>query len=432
LAAAVLWMGSGAGGALATARAATAGGIQAATAGASQVTAAAAGPAQQEARLQKRLSADLGADGGQVGALVVDISTGQTLFAENPNLAAPPASLEKLYTSVAALNVLGEHARFDTDVYGVGKLAAGGVWDGNLYLRGGGDPTFGDGYWNRLYEDGHGPTAAQLATKLAARGIRRVTGHIYADESLFDTDRGGPATDNQPDVADYGGELSALVYDHGAAPGFWSPATFTAHEVALTLRSMGVHVSTTRRTETTPAGAVLLASVMSPPLSTLLRLMDVPSDDLIADMLDKQLGARVADQGTLAAGASVISRTIGADYGIHPTIFDGSGLDHADRSTPLQIVSLLRTLVGTPTGDVLQSALPIVGEQGTVQGIGVKTAAQGHCTAKTGTLNNVTNLAGYCSARAGDTLAFAIMLDGPSNYPALAELSRAVGAIAGF
>ena len=55
----------------------------------------------------------------------------------------------------------------------------------------------------------------QLAKQLRHAGIRRVTGHIFADESLFDTDRGGPATNNLPDTPDYGGEMSALVYDHG-------------------------------------------------------------------------------------------------------------------------------------------------------------------------------------------------------------------------
>ena len=52
-------------------------------------------------------------------------------------------------------------------------------------------------------------------TQLRKAGIRRVTGHIFADESLFDRDRGGPATHNRADTPDYGGEMSALVYDHG-------------------------------------------------------------------------------------------------------------------------------------------------------------------------------------------------------------------------
>ena len=78
-------------------------------------------------------------------------------------------------------------------------------------------------------------------------------------------------------------------------------------------------------------------------------------------------------------------------------------------------MTLLRKVWTTPTGELLHAALPIVGEQGTVASIGHHTPAQGHCVAKTGTLNGVTNLAGYCQARGGDTLAFALMIDGPAN-----------------
>src|SRR6202034_3805957 len=126
-----------------------------------------------------------------------------------------PASVEKLYTTVAVLNLLGPSTRLQTTVLGTGTLGHGGVWHGNLYLRGGGDPTFGDGTWNREYADGYGPNAAQLVSQLRKAGIRRVTGHIFADETLFDRDRGGPDTHNRADIPDYGGEMSSLVYDHG-------------------------------------------------------------------------------------------------------------------------------------------------------------------------------------------------------------------------
>lgn len=382
--------------------------------------------------LERRLLAALNAGGAHSGAIVEDVSDRAVLFAQQPDVERPPASVEKLYTSVAALNVLGPRARFPTTVLGRGTLGPGGVWHGNLYLRGGGDPTLGDGAWNRAYADGYGPTASQLAVQLRRDGIRRVRGHIFADESLFDSDRGGPATHNQPDIPDYGGELSALVYDHGmTAPGM-SPAVFAAHELALTLRARGVRVAAAGRTQVTPAGAKPLARVQSPPLSVLIRLMDVPSDDLIADMLAKQLGARMLGRGTLAAGASEIRQTVSSDYGINPVIFDGSGLDRADRTSPAQIVSLLRIVWGTPTGNLLYAALPIVGEQGTVKGIGAHTRAQGNCVAKTGTLDNVTNLAGYCTTRDHHTLAFALMIDGPPNYVAASQLGKAVAAIANY
>jgi serine-type D-Ala-D-Ala carboxypeptidase/endopeptidase (penicillin-binding protein 4) len=382
--------------------------------------------------LQRQIKRGLAQSGPHVGLLVRDISSGQLLDTRDPTLPRPPASVEKLYTTVAALDLLGPAARLQTTVLGTGGLDDGGVWHGNLYLHGGGDPTLGDGNWNRIYEDGYGPTAAELAKQLRRAGIRRVTGHLFADDSLFDTDPGGPATHNLADTPDYGGEMSALVYDHGMSAARMPPAVFTAHELALTLRGMGIRVGAASRTQPTPANAVELAHVESPPLSVLVRLMDVPSDDLIADMLAKQLGARLVGEGTLAAGAQEITQVIAHDYALHPTIFDGSGLDRSDRTTPADVVTLLSKVWATPTGALLHAALPIVGEQGTVAGIGVHTPAQGGCVAKTGTLDRVTNLAGYCRARNGDTLVFALMIDGPENYQSFPVLSRVVAAIARY
>jgi D-alanyl-D-alanine carboxypeptidase/D-alanyl-D-alanine-endopeptidase (penicillin-binding protein 4) len=86
----------------------------------------------------------------------------------------------------------------------------------------------------------------------------------------------------------------------------------------------------------------------------------------------------------------------------------------------------------TPTGQTLRDSLPVVGVSGTTRRIGVKTAAQGRCVGKTGTLDYVTNLAGYCHSRGGHTLAFAIFLDGPSNETSIQLLSRMVGPIARY
>jgi len=382
--------------------------------------------------LKRQINVALAHSGRHVGLLVYDISGRQALDARAAGVPRPPASVEKLYTTVATLQLLGPQARLQTTVLGTGGLGAGGVWHGDLYLHGGGDPTLGDGNWNKIYEDGYGPTALDLAKQLRRTGIRRVTGHIFADDSLFDTDPGGPATHNLADTPDYGGEMSALVYDHGMSTARMPPAVFAAHELALTLRGIGVRVRAAGRTQPTPPAAVELTHVESPPLSVLVRLMDVPSDDLIADLLAKQLGARLAGEGTLAAGAQEITQVIAQDYGLHPTIFDGSGLDRRDRTTPSDVVTLLSKVWATPTGELLHAALPIVGKQGTVVSIGVRTPAQGRCAAKTGTLNGVTNLAGYCQARDGHTLAFALMIDGPANWQSYVVLGRVVAAIARY
>jgi D-alanyl-D-alanine carboxypeptidase/D-alanyl-D-alanine-endopeptidase (penicillin-binding protein 4) len=161
----------------------------------------------------------------------------------------------------------------------------------------------------------------------------------------------------------------------------------------------------------------------------LVNLMDVRSDDLFAEMLTKQLGVRFGGAGTVIAGAKVIESAI-AGYGVHPSVVDGSGLSRDDRTSPAEVVSLLRQVWRKPIGNELAAALPLVGVNGTVQGVGVHTRAQGRCIAKTGTLNDVTNLAGYCTNRIGHAVAFALFIDGPPNFVAIKLLSQMVGAIA--
>ena len=159
--------------------------------------------------------------------------------------------------------------------------------------------------------------------------------------------------------------------------------------------------------------------------------MDVPSDDFFAEMLTKQLGARFGPTGSIQAGAGVISRVIDS-LGLHPRIVDGSGLSRSNISSPGQIVALLRTMWNTAMGRELVDALPVVGVNGTVQRIAAHTFAQGRCMAKTGTLNYVTNLAGYCTAQNRHVLAFALMMDGPPNWTATQLLNRLVPAIARY
>lgn len=382
-------------------------------------------------KLRRALAKALRAAGPQSGALVVDMGSGAQLFSVRAAVKRPPASVEKLYTTVALAELLGPQARLHTTVLGTGKLVHG-TWRGNLYLRGGGDPTFGDAGFNRVWEQGFGPTPNQLIGQLLAKGIRRVSGRVYADESLFDTRRGGLMTNYAPDTPDYGGQLSALVYDHGSARRHLGPASFAVKEFVLTMRGSGIAAKAARKTAKTPKRARVLAVVSSPPMAVMTRLMDVPSDDLFADLFDKQLGVQFGSGGTLSAGAKVISDTIANDYDLHPTILDGSGLSRNDRSSPLEIVDLLREVWHTPVGSQLAASLPVVGRQGTVQTIGLKSPAVGRCIAKTGSLNNVTNLAGYCNSLGGRRLAFALFIDGPPNATGFALESRMVGAIARF
>jgi D-alanyl-D-alanine carboxypeptidase/D-alanyl-D-alanine-endopeptidase (penicillin-binding protein 4) len=184
------------------------------------------------ASLEKRLRRA----GAGASALVFDLNAHRILFALRPDALRPPASLEKLYTSVAVLRRLGPGATLLTRVLGTGRLGARGAWRGNLYLRGGGDPTLGDQRFNRTWEEGYGPTATQLTDELAARGIRRVNGAVIGDPSLFDARPGPPSSGYSPDISDLGGQLAGLTYDHGSTAGSLSPGAFAARQLARTMR----------------------------------------------------------------------------------------------------------------------------------------------------------------------------------------------------
>jgi serine-type D-Ala-D-Ala carboxypeptidase/endopeptidase (penicillin-binding protein 4) len=382
-------------------------------------------------RLRAALRHWLRVAGPGTGALVYDLTAASALYAARDGVTREPASVEKLYTTVAVVRRFGVHMRLHTALLGAGHLGPGGVWHGDLYLKGGGDPTFGDGTFNKVWEMGYGPTATQLTAQLEHHGIHSVTGHVIGDGSIFDAARGGPRTGFAPDTPDYGGQLSGLTYDHGSVIGAHSPEAFAAKQLTATMRAVGLHATAAPAPGAAPRHARRLASVSSPPLSIMVGLMDIPSDDLIADLLTKQLGRRFEHEGSIDAGARVISSEIAA-YGLHPRIGDGSGLSRVDRSSPAEVVSLLRQVWHTPVGHVLSTSLPVLGVNGTVRRIGVGTPAQGHCIGKTGTLNYVTNLAGYCHARGGHMLAFALFLDGPSNEQSIALLTHLTGAIASY
>ena len=98
-------------------------------------------------------------------------------------------------------------------------------------------------------------------------------------------------------------------------------------------------------------------------MSQLVGLTARPSDDFFAEMLLKALGARFGGAGTTAAGAAVVERYL-ARLHLQPTVVDGSGLSRSDRTTSLDVVTLLRDLSpgGIPSlqsiGEVVRESLP--------------------------------------------------------------------------
>jgi D-alanyl-D-alanine carboxypeptidase/D-alanyl-D-alanine-endopeptidase (penicillin-binding protein 4) len=260
---------------------------------------------------------------------------------------------------------------------------------------------------------GQGTTVSKLAALVRAAGIRSVSGNVDGDESWFDSLRGEPASGYALDP-DLEGDLSALAFNRGATGsqrGAHTPAAYAALQLRGALRAVGVTVHG-GGAATAPPEATLLATASSPPLATLLGLTLPPSDNFFAETLLKDLGARYGGAGTTAAGAAIVRATIARLFGLHPHVLDGSGLSHADSTTPKQVVTLLTALSHSPLGTTLRDNMAIAGHTGTLSKRMRHTPASGRCQAKTGTLIGVSNLAGYCQAQNGDILAFAFFCDG--------------------
>ncbi|MGH2868534.1 MAG: D-alanyl-D-alanine carboxypeptidase/D-alanyl-D-alanine-endopeptidase [Solirubrobacteraceae bacterium] len=388
--------------------------IAASVSAAAAVPASAAQPHAPAARgLTNTLSTTMRAAGRASGAVVLDLNTGQTLFSDNPRVGRLPASVQKLYTTSAALLKFGPRGTLSTSVLGVGSMR-GATFVGTLYLRGGGDPTFGSaGFDHANY--GTGANVQRLAGQLrAATGLGALQGAIVADESMLDSRRGTPATGYAPSGY-VEGELSALSFNRGWADAYGStyvphPAIESGQQLGAALRAAGVKVpaATRIRAGTTPAGAQPLTALASPPMATLLALTNTPSDNFFAETLLKDLGARFGAGGSTTAGVGVVAATIAATFGLHPRFDDGSGLSGYDRTTPSDVVSLLRQQAADRP---FISSLAVAGETGTLAHEMRGTYAQGRCRGKTGTLTNASNVVGYCHARDGHTLAYALLMN---------------------
>jgi D-alanyl-D-alanine carboxypeptidase/D-alanyl-D-alanine-endopeptidase (penicillin-binding protein 4) len=107
------------------------------------------------------------------GLQVVDLTSGEEVYAVNPDQLLNPASTMKVVTAAAALHHLGPAFRWSTDVAYRGTLDASGTLHGDLWVVGHGDPTFGRG---DLYE---------LVADLRLNGVRRIEGSVYFDDSYF-------------------------------------------------------------------------------------------------------------------------------------------------------------------------------------------------------------------------------------------------------
>jgi D-alanyl-D-alanine carboxypeptidase/D-alanyl-D-alanine-endopeptidase (penicillin-binding protein 4) len=393
-----------------------------------------------------------------VGISLLDLETGEEVYAYNTESYFIPASLQKVIISAAALSLLGEEYRFQTKVEYEGALDEQGTLKGDLFIRGGGDPTLSLDVISKWEQ------AVQEA------GIRRVEGKIIAEVGCYETlqaspywefgdlgnyygagasalsinqnlykvtfrpgkAEGEPAEVIQIDppipylryrnevttgpqgsgdcVYVFGSEYSFDQFYRGTVPidqptltikaAIPDPALFCAELLAQKVSATeGVFTSHDRFASTRQE----IFSLKSPSLVEIIKEMNTYSINLYAEHLLKTIG-----KGNSAKGAKGVEEFL-KERSIPARVRDGAGIARNNLITPSGMTQLLALIHKSSDCKTIYTSFPEPGKSGTLQNFPALPEAT--LRAKTGSMSQIYNLAGYLTFPSGKEYAFAIFIN---------------------
>jgi serine-type D-Ala-D-Ala carboxypeptidase/endopeptidase (penicillin-binding protein 4) len=344
--------------------------------------------------------------------LIVDVE-GQQIATLRPNLPVIPASTMKVLVASVALEILGPDFVYQTKLQGIQE---GSTISGDLYLVGGGDPLLISAQYPTLepLPTFNGTSIESLADALVAAGVRSISGSVIGDESRYDNERFTPTLGLGIRTTEVG-PLGSLMINDGVVTGNPikpdNPALAAAQEFTNILNAKGISVSGAASVGVASADVPVVAEISSRPLPDVLAEMLTNSDNNTAELVLKEIGLSVLQQGTRLAGAQAMIATL-TEMGI-PTeglvINDGSGLDRGNRVTCSTIQSLLLRDGGFGS---LGTGLAIAGRTGTLGDLFTEGTVTQRLRGKTGTLTGVKGLAGFVTYDAELASTFTLILNG--------------------
>ncbi|MDR0281450.1 MAG: D-alanyl-D-alanine carboxypeptidase/D-alanyl-D-alanine-endopeptidase [Paucimonas sp.] len=406
-----------------------------------------------------------------------------TIF--NADVSVNPASTMKLVTTYAALEMLGPTYQWKTEFYTDGTLS-NGVLNGNLYLKGGGDPKLN---MEKLW---------LLMRDLRANGVQTITGDLVLDRSHFiqpqlpqfnddggdenkpflvkpdsllvnlkalrfvaRNDGGRVLVSVEPPIANIriDNQVKALPGNKCTGDVRYNPVTqadgvsvtvtgqlgegcnsqtylslldhptYAAGAVRAIWNELGGSIQGRDRVEEVPKSARLLARAFSPDLVEIIRDINKYSNNTMAQQLFLSLGARFRTDadGDDARAAQRVVRQWMAKKGItasHLVMENGSGLSRAERVSAREMATLLQAAWKSPYAAEFISSMPLTGMDGTMRKRLKRTAMAGEAHIKTGTLNTVRAIAGFSRDSNGTTWAVTAILNDPRPWGASAVLDQ--------
>ncbi len=238
-------------------------------------------------RLQSRITALLNSPDlahGFWGIEVASLATGETLYSQNSDKLFTPASNTKLFTTAAALALIGPEYKFRTTVETTGTLDRYGRLNGDLVLVGHGDPNLSGRElpYDMKTQRNDDPLLAleALADSLVAKGVKFVDGDIVADDSYFAFERYGEGWSQDDLVWADGAPVSALTVNDNVVFVKIQPADRPGEKAFVSLNPFADYYRIDNRIVTTPAGTGRKFYVNREPGSTTVTLWgNLPLDD---------------------------------------------------------------------------------------------------------------------------------------------------------
>ena len=379
--------------------------------------------------------------GPSVAAQVFDAATGAALLNQGASMPVAPASTAKLLTAAALLEVHKVSDRFATRV-------VAGATAGSIVLVGGGDPTLSAAGPGEAPAYPEAARISDLADQVKAKLGGAAVTSVSVDDSLFT----GPATavgwDPEDAPSTYASEITATMVDGGrdtpqATSRSANPALAAGQALASDLAANGSRPSVAVGAgQIAPTGAATLAAVYSAPVGTLIEQMLSESDNVLAEVLARQVAVAVKQPASFVGAAAAIASSLkGLGIAVGSGMKDGSGLSGLDR-VPAGVLgqTLLKAVAADdPRLHPIVAGLSVAGWDGTLveqdRFAGAAAAAYGVVRAKTGSLTGVSALSGLLTDQDGRLLVFSFVADAvpggdPDSVAARLALDQAAASLA--
>ena len=408
-----------------------------------------------------------------VSLLIIDSNSGKTVYEHHSNHSITPASTLKVITTATALELLGSDFRFTTELLTDGEITTNGQLNGNLYIRGTGDPTLGSKHL------GNPDFLNEWTDALTKAGIKQINGKILPDTDFFDTEGINPywiwedmgnyyapgiygisyldntyelvfqsgAVGTTPQIIDVIPPIPNLVFDnhlksttikrdsayiygaprsnhrsiYGAIPANRSrfvvkgdipnPDLLLAAHFTEKLQEKGIWI--TNASQNKKDKMTVRHTHFSPPLREIITEINVRSNNHYAEQLFRYLGANNNGISTSNAAIQRI-KSFWQQKGLPVEqlfIKDGCGLSPVNAVSSKFFVDVLNYMSKNSTNaDVFKASLPVAGVNGTVSGLLKNTSLQGKVRAKSGSIAHVRAYAGYIDTN-GKNYVFAILVN---------------------